>query len=204
MTAFMLYGDTESSAALRHEVPIGIGDPFLLVSDGDHTWIETSSLEAARLAVCRPDADLIEVGTLGFRELMQSGIGREEVMLELASRVAAATGVREATVDFGFPLGLADRLRADGIALTVDDAAITARRRRKTPAELAGIRRAAAAAQAAMTAAARLLARAAPDGEALALDGQPLIAEQVRRAMRDAAWVRGSVLGDDVIVASVW
>lgn len=68
----MLYGDTETSAALRHEVPIVIGDPFLLVADAKHTWIESSSLEAARLAVCRPDAQLIDIGELGMGERFEA------------------------------------------------------------------------------------------------------------------------------------
>ncbi len=200
----MLYGDTETSAALRHEVPIVIGDPFLLVADAEHTWIQASSLEAARLAACRPDAQLVDIGDLGVRELLQSDLQRDQVMLELAARAAAATGVREAIVDFAFPLGLADRLRADGITLRVDAAAITARRRRKSAAELAGIRRAAGAAGAAMTAAAELLARTQRDGDRLVLDGAALTAERVRAAMRDAAWARGAILPEDVIVASVW
>ena len=66
------------------------------------------------------------------------------------SRAAARTGVREATVEFEFPLGLAERLRADGIVLSVDDDAVKLRRRAKSEAELAGIRRAQRAAEAAM------------------------------------------------------
>jgi hypothetical protein len=31
VTAFLIYGDTERSATLRHEVPVAIGDPFLLL-----------------------------------------------------------------------------------------------------------------------------------------------------------------------------
>ena len=70
------------------------------------------------------------------------------------------TGVREAIVDFEFPLGVAERLRADGIRLTVNEELFSLRRRVKTPQEMAGIRRAQRAAEAGMAAAAALLRRA--------------------------------------------
>lgn len=200
----MLYGDTQTSPALRHEVPVAIGDPFLLVVDGDHTWILASSLEASRVAAARPDAELYAYESLGLQELRERGLSGDELDLELAARAAARIGVTEAVIEFGFPTGLADRLRAGGVALTVDSSAIEQRRRCKSEAELAGIRRASAAACVAMGAAASLFAAAQPDGALLSLDGEPLTAERVRDAMRDAAWERGALLPTEVVVASVW
>jgi hypothetical protein len=37
MTDFLFYGDTERSAAMRHELPVSIGDPFLLGIVGGQT-----------------------------------------------------------------------------------------------------------------------------------------------------------------------
>jgi Xaa-Pro aminopeptidase len=204
MPALLLYGDTEHNAALRHEIPIVIGDAFLYAESDGKVWIVSSSLEGPRLAACRPDAELIDIGDLGFLGLLHSGMSREEIDLELTSRAAARTGIRSAIVDFDFPLAVAERLRADGIALSIDDAAVRARRRRKSEHELAGIRRAQRAAEAAMRTAAAVLARAHADGEQLMLDGQPLTAELIRGAMRDVAWEHGSLLPAEVIVASVW
>ena len=56
-----------------------------------------------------------------------------------------------------FPLWLADHLRANGVELTVDSDFFDDRRRVKTEAELAGMRRAQRAAEAAMDAARELL-----------------------------------------------
>ncbi len=203
-TGMLLYGDTEHSAAMRHEVPITIGDPFLYAESDGGAWIMSSSLEARRLAGCRPDATLLDAGELGLLELLRTAMSREEVYLELTSRAAARTGIREAIVDFGFPLAVAERLRADGIELRVDGRAVTERRRRKSDHELAGIRRAQLAAEAAMRTAASLLGRAHPVGETIHLDGAPLTAELIRAAMRDAAWGLGAVLPAEAIVASVW
>jgi len=200
----LLYGDTARSAALRHEIPVRIIDPFLYAEVSGRTFILTSSLESARLHSVRPDAQLLDYNELGFHELLQSGLGRAEVELELASRAATATGIREAIVDFEFPLGLAERLRADGIRLIVEDHAIKARRRSKSGDELAGIRAAQHAAEAGMAAAAALLAGAHARDGSLDLDGEPLTAERIRSAMREACRQFGAALGPEAIVASVW
>src|SRR5262249_9036945 len=91
-----------------------------------------------------------------------------------------------------------------GVTLTVADELITARRRTKTDAEMAGIRRAQQAAEAGMSAAAELLRAAEARDGTLHLGGEPLIAERVRAAMRDACFQRGALLTPTVIVTSVW
>ena len=204
MPNLLLYGDTERSAALRHEIPIAILDPFVYVQVDGRTFIEASSLERDRMAAARPDAELIDPMELGFHELLESGMSRDEVRLELVRRAGKQTGGEEAIVDFEFPLGLAEKLRADGVELTVDDEAIKFRRRKKSDAEMAGIRRAQTAAEAGMAAAAALLGRAgAVDGK-LQVDGRPLNAEDVRAALREACDAHGAPAPPDVIVASVW
>jgi Xaa-Pro aminopeptidase len=204
MTNVLLYGDTERSAALRHEIPITIIDPFFYAEVDGRVYLTASPIERDRMAKARPDGELLELVDLGFYELMGSGMSRPEVFLELVSRAAQRTGVREAIVDFDFPLGVAERLRADGIELTVGDEAIKARRREKSKRELAGIRLAQTAAEAGMAAAARLLRRAEPVDGALQVDGEPLLAETVRAALREACDRHGAPAPPDVIVASVW
>jgi Xaa-Pro aminopeptidase len=201
----LLYGDTERSPALRHEIPIAIGDPFLYAEVGGTTYIVTSDLERERIAAVRPDAELVDYLELGFLELLRSGLGRSEISLELVSRAAKRAGVKEAVVDFEFPVGVADRLRADGITLAIDDGTvIQARRRAKSEAEMAGIRRAQRAAEAAIAAAAALLREAEPVDGTLHLKGEPLLAERVRAAMSAACSPHGALLPPTVIVASVW
>jgi Xaa-Pro aminopeptidase len=203
-TDLLLFGDTERHAALRHELPIAIIDPFLLgVVDG-RVHIMASTLERDRIAAAAPDAVLHDVRDFGYQELMDSDLSRDEMWLELTSRVAAAMGIREALADPEMPLAVADRLRADGIKLTPDRAAIEARRRVKTEGELAGIRRAQRAAEAGMRAAAELLRRAEPDGGQLRLDGEPLTAEAIRATLRDACAAHGAPTPPDVLVRSGW
>ena len=70
-------------------------------------------------------------------------------------RAVKSLGITSAVVPEAFPLWLADRLRADGIELTIDGDFFDDRRRVKTEAEIAGIRRAQRAAEAGMDTAAR-------------------------------------------------
>jgi Xaa-Pro aminopeptidase len=204
MPNLLLYSDTERSAALRHEIPIAIIDPLVYAELDGRAFIQASLLERDRIAAVRPDAELIDIADLGFHQLLGSGMTADEVWLELACRTVAGVGVREAIVDFDFPLGLAERLRADGVALTVDDQAIKLRRRAKSDSEMEGIRRAQIAAEAGMAAAAALLRRAEAVDGTLHVDGQPLIAEAVRAALREACEAHGAPTPPDVIVASVW
>jgi Xaa-Pro aminopeptidase len=203
MADLLLYGDTQRSAALRHELPISIPDPFLYAEVSGRTYVMCTFLESAQIAEVRPDATLLDVDDLGFHELNGSGLTREQLWLELTSRAAAASGVRDATVDFEFPLGVAERLRADGISLTVNEDMFSLRRRVKTALEMAGIRRAQRGAEAGMAAAAALLRHAEPRDGILHVDGSPLLAEQVREALRDACAEHGAPAPPSVIVASV-
>lgn len=204
MTALLFYGDTERSPAMRHELPVTIGDPFLLGIVDGRLHVMASGLERSRIEESAPEAVLHDYDELGFRELLETGISRHELELELASRAAAAMGIREATIDPEMPVSVADRLRADGIVLEADHEAIAVRRRAKSPSELAGIRRAQAAAEAGMGAAAELLRLAVPDGDRLTADGEVLTAEMVRAAVRDACQARGAPAPPEIIVSSPW
>lgn len=202
MADLLFYADTERSAAMRHELPVAIGDPFLLGIVGGRMHVMSSPLEQARIAAAAPGAILHDIADLGFHALLESGIGHHELELELASRAAAAMGVREAVADPEMPVVVADRLRADGIVLHPDHAVVAARRRVKSAAEIAGIRSAQAAAEAGMDAAAALLRRAVPDGDRLTVDGEALTAEAVRAVLREACRERGAPAPPDVIVSS--
>jgi Xaa-Pro aminopeptidase len=204
MPDLLFYGDTERSAGLRHELPVAIIDSLLLGIVDGRTHVMASNLERERIAAVAPDAVLHDTKELGFYELLESGITRDEVDLELASRAAAAMGVKAAIVDPEMPVAVADRLREDGIELTPDAELIAGRRRAKSDAELAGIRRAQTAAEAGMSAAAALLREAVIDGDGLFLNGEALTAETVRAALRDACRERGAPAPPDVMVRSVW
>lgn len=204
MPDVLIYGDTERSPALRHEVPLAIGDPFLYIERGNRRIILTNVTESARVARVVPEAELLLPEQLGQDELIDAGLSYAEIALEITARAVATAGVQRAIVPAEFPLALADRLRADGVMLTADEEAFDLRRRVKTPAELVGIRRAQVAAHAGMAAAAALLAAADIAGDTLHRDGRPLLAEDVRHALRAACAQAGAFAPPDVMVTSLW
>jgi Xaa-Pro aminopeptidase len=196
----LILADTVRSATLRHEVPIAIPDPFLYVEHGDERHVVVTSFEVPRLA----ELGLYTIHPLeefGFDELRRTSGSYDELMDEIAVRALRAFGVDRAVVPGSFPLGTADRLRAEGIELTPGRELFGKRRRVKTGFELAGIRRAQAAATAGM-AVARDLLRAATsrrDG-VLEHDGRPLTSERVRVAVA-AAFVANGATGEDFVVS---
>ena len=204
MADLLFYGDTERSPAMRHELPVPIVDPFLLAVVDGRMHVVVSGIERARVSAAVPDAVLHDIADLGFHELLESGMSFREIDLELTSRAVAEIGIVEAVADPEMPVAVADRLRGDGVVLHPDHAVVARRRRVKSAAEMAGIRRAQAAAVSGMAAAAGLLAEAVPDGDRLMLDGQVLTAEAVRDALREACRRGGAPAPPDVIVASVW
>ncbi|MFL5824144.1 MAG: M24 family metallopeptidase [Solirubrobacteraceae bacterium] len=205
MPALLLYGDTERSPALRHELPIAMIDPLLYAEVDGRVIVLTSLLERARIEEVRPEAEILDYVAFGLIELRRRGLSFGEADREVVARVVRELGIGRAIVPTEFPVGLADRLRADGVELTVDDDAILGRRRSKQGKELEGIRLAQRAAEAGMSAAAEMLARAESGPQRrVHLDGQELHAEHVRQAIRTACADLGAPCPPDIMVASVW
>jgi Xaa-Pro aminopeptidase len=196
----LIHGDSETSATLRHEVPLAIGDPFLYLEAGGRRAIVTTALEEARIARSAPELERLLVESLGEDELLAEGRSRAEVELEVCLRATAALGIREAVVPPEFPLALGDSLRQAGVLLTADGALFAQRRRHKTPAEMAGIRRAADAALEAMAAAASMLREATVTGDELRLGGELLTAEAVRLRIHEVCARAGAHAPADIIV----
>jgi len=205
MRGLLLAGDTERSAALRHEIPVAIGDPLLFADVEGRRYVLTTRLESARVQSELPDAKVLDYFDLGYKELVESGLTMHEAGREIEIRAVREIGINEAIVPGDFPLALGDRLREEGVALTVDETAVALRRRSKSPVEIEGIRIAQRAAEAGMAAASELIARAQPGAEGrLEVDGTSLLAEDVRFVLREASAAHGAPCPPDVIVASVW
>jgi Xaa-Pro aminopeptidase len=200
MPDVLMYADTYRSPELRHEVPIGIPDAFLYAERDGVKHIAIGAMEIPRLSALRL-FELHPSEEYGADELMRSGgLSYSAVRQEVAVRAVKAFGITTAVVPEAFPLWLADRLRAEGVELTVDGTFFDDRRRVKTEAELAGIRRAQRAAEAGMDAARDLLRRATGNGSGLQVDGEPLTVERVKAAMSQAFAAHGTT-ADDFIVA---
>jgi Xaa-Pro aminopeptidase len=195
----LIYGDTIRSPELRHEIPLTIPDGFLYAEHDGGRYVAVSGLEVPRLR----ELDSLEVlswDQLGWEELLANGVDREELYLHIAERACGVIGLKSASVPASFPVELADHLRATGLELTPDRGAFAARRRVKNEAELAGIRRAQRAAEAALDAARDLLRRAEIDGDRLRVDGESLTSEWIKRAIGDV-FAAHDMAADEFIVS---
>jgi Xaa-Pro aminopeptidase len=137
---------------------------------------------------------------LGYDELMGSEIDYRELEAQLALRAVGSLGLKRASVPENFPVWLADRLRADGVELDVDQDLFDDRRRAKTDAQLAGMRRAQRAAEAAMDACRELLRRAEIRGDELLLDGEQLTVARVKADL-NVVFAAHDTSTDEYIVA---
>jgi len=198
--AVLMFADTTHTAEMRNEIPHSVHDPFLYIERDGKRWTVLRSLEVARMAEL-PRMTAMPLEELGYDELVADGATPREATLETALRACRRLGVEHAVVPPRFPVELADALRAGGVALTVDDALFSSRRRAKSAAQLAGVRRAQTAAEAAVAAVAKALhdADVAADG-GLMLAGEPLTCERLKEDVA-LAFIRNGCGGDDVIVA---
>ncbi len=192
MPDVLIFGETVTSPAMRHEVPVGIGDDFIYLERNGTRLVAVASLETPRLGGNGLDVRAFE--KFGYDDLIAGGIGRSEALVEIALRACRELGVTRATVPAEFPVAVADHLRANGIELVPDGAFFNDRRRSKTDAELAGIRRAQSATEEAMATARDMLRRAEQGDGVLLLDGEPLTCERVKSEI-------GRVFSDHGVVA---
>lgn len=124
----LIWGDTDTSPALRHEVPLSIGDPFLYLQSDGRRVVVTSALEDARIARAAPDLERLLIDALGRDELLAAGWPLLlDIELEVWVRATVRLGIKDAVVPPEFPVALADRLRARGVELTPDEGPFTVR-----------------------------------------------------------------------------
>ena len=197
--AVLIYADSFRSADMRQVVPLGVPDPFLYAEQNGSRHVFTSSMEATRLR----ELGLFDVHPreeLGFDELVASGIAPGEVTAQIALRAVGSLGLKRASVPDNVPVWLADRLRADGVELDVDQELFDDRRRSKTDAQVVGLRRAQRAAEAAMDACRALLRRADIRGDELLVDGEQLTVERVKADL-NVVFARHDTMADEYIVA---
>jgi Xaa-Pro aminopeptidase len=200
MTDLLIFGDTERSRELRHEIPIHVGDPFLYAEVGGRRVAVVWSIEGDRIAAVDPSIEIIPVETFPSDELIQAGVDYYDIAPTLTVRMVDSLGITSARVPRSFPLQYADKLRAAGVELVTDQRFFDDRRRRKTPAELDGIQRASRATVTAMAGIAEVLARSEPSDGSRVVDGEPLTSELLK-GVASRAFEEHGCRGDELIVA---
>ena len=200
MSDVLIYADSIRFAEMRHEVPLGVPDPFLYAERNGTRSVVASSFELGRINDVAPDIEALPMEEFGIDELYAQGLTREEIELEVVLRAARRFGIDDAVVPGTFPLELADHLRSNGIQVRADRDLFVQRRRVKNDAELAGIRRAQRAAEAAMDAARELMRSAERQNGSLLVEGEQLTCERIKLAVEQAFTANGA-FADEFIVS---
>jgi len=200
MTSVLIVGDTMRTPELRHEVPLGIPDPFVYAELEGRRVVVISAMEAMRVEGLGTGLEVHSTEEFGADEIRRSGLDIHTAATELAVRIARGLGIDETTVPRNFPLGIGDALRGAGIELEVDQKLFDDRRRRKSEHELAGIRRAERAAEAGVAVARDLLRRSKPSNGGLSVDGETLTCE-LMKARIQAAFLAHGALAEEMIVS---
>jgi Xaa-Pro aminopeptidase len=177
MPDLLIYGDTIRSPELRHEVPVAVPDPFVYLERNGSRWAFVGSLEVPRMREV-DGLEPVALEELGIDELIAQGKKWHEAAPELVLRACRRVGVEEVVAPRTFPLELADHLRANEIHVEAIGEVFDRRRRVKTEAELAGIRRAQRSCEGAMDAIrTRLRAGGSPTSEELRAEANRLFSE---------------------------
>ena len=200
MPDVVIYADTVRSPELRHEVPLGVPDPFLYVERDGARHVVVGSMEIPRL---RGPRRLRAAPARGVRHrrAAASGMPRPEICDEIPCARCAALGVTSGGRPGGVPAAARRPAarggrRADARARRSSTTAAAS----KYAAELAGIRRAQAAAEAGMAAARDLLRRASANGGGARGRRRAADLERVKVAIAQA-FVEHGTTADDFIVS---
>jgi Xaa-Pro aminopeptidase len=195
----LIVGDTVRNPELRHEVPLGIPDPFVYAERNGRRIVAISSMEAVRVDGLGTGLEVHTTEEFGADELRRSGKDLHTVTRELMVRTVRGLGIEQATVPRGFPLGHGDALREAGVELSVDQKLFDDRRRRKSEHEIAGIQRAQAAAEAGVATAREVLARAERTNGGLSLDGKPLTCELLKTHIQATFLLHGAIAEEMIV-----
>jgi len=95
---------------MRHEVPIGIPDPFLYLERDGERHVVLTSFEIDRVNAIPGGPTPHPYEEFGMDELLAQGLTREEVYIRVAIAACKHFGVSEASVPATFPAIFADRL----------------------------------------------------------------------------------------------
>ncbi|HTB79996.1 MAG TPA: Xaa-Pro peptidase family protein [Opitutaceae bacterium] len=193
----LLYADTSHSADQLYFCRLYVPDPFIAFTAGGKKHGIFNRLEFGRaqkesaLDVVLPLEPLVERAKARWPD-------RQRGPAEVIALLAKEHGLDEFTVPQDFPAGLADKLRAHGLAITVADGAFFPEREIKTPAEARALREGNRCSAAGIAAAERVLRASKIKGRKLFWRNAVLTSERLKLTIETACLEAGSVSLDTI------
>ncbi|HZP60590.1 MAG TPA: M24 family metallopeptidase [Opitutaceae bacterium] len=193
----LLYADTSHSADQLYFCRLYVPDPFIAFAVSGKKYGVFNRLEFGR---ARKESALDVV--LPLEPLLDQAKsrwpGRKPGPAEIIALLAAEHRFDELVVPEEFPAGLADRLRAHGLAVTVAEGAFFPEREIKTAAEAAAVREGNRCAAAGIAAAERILRASRIRGGRLFWRGSVLTSERLKVAIETACLEAGAISLDTI------
>ena len=198
MGSVLIHADSTRSPEMRHEVPVAVPDAFLYAEHEGRRVAVVTAFEHERINGADSGIETLSPERFGIDELLASGVPAADAALEIHTRACRELGISSAVVPATFPVEVADHLRAQGLEIRADRELFERRRRSKNETELAGLRRAQRACEAAIDAGRALLRDAEPNGT-LVLDGEALTSERIKAEV-ERVFTEHGVYADEFIV----
>ena len=129
MTDVLVIGDTFRCPEMRHEIPLGVPDPFVYLERDGARHVYVHSMEADRIRGVAPDIDRAPARGGRDRRALRAGPRVARAPARVAARACAHAGLTHAVVPSTFPSAYLDRIRRDGVELEVDQEVFDDRRR---------------------------------------------------------------------------
>ena len=195
-----LVDDTSHNSTQKYLSGFDAHDPFVTLYTPERTVLLVSALEYGRAKKQSRADEVRRVAEYDYRELV-SEHGPAEAKARVHAEFLAEYDVSSVLTPERFPLGPADGMRDRGVAVEPEDSDRVAEiRATKTDEEIAHVREAQAANEAAMRATEDLLEAAAVEDGTLVYEGDPLTSERVKEEIEVTLLRHGCGL-DDTIVA---
>lgn len=201
-TARLIIDSSEGNSDLYHRTGFFVPDPVIFFEKDEKKTLVLSDLELAR-GEKRAAVDEIVSLSRCVAQLRAKG-KRNPGLLQVAEFVLRERGVRSLVVQKSFPVFYADALRKAGFSVKTAETHFLFRdRKRKTPREVAFIRRALAATADAMRLAVSLVSSSESRDGKLYLDGRILTSETVRSEIDTRLAARGYAASNTIVAGGV-
>jgi len=197
----LFYGNSYHSPDIYRSTGFLAPDPIIALEHGEERIIVASPLEHGRAEKESRATAVRDLMEFGYRELSQQGLDVDRINAVVIQRFLSERGLARVSVPRYFPVGLADQMRALGLALVVAGD-LTERRRKKRPDEIEHITAAQRATEEAWWLGVDAIRRAdvRSDGT-LMLDGEVFTAERLRWIVEQGLLARDCQTPDRTITA---
>ncbi len=176
----LLVAETLANADMFAATRFPTSDPIISIERGERHLLFVTGFDVALARRSSPATEVLAADEL-VRAEREAGASIAELHRACVLNAVRAFGATAVRVPPWFPLEHAEHLRANGISLTIDADTMAARRRRKAPDEVAGLRAVQGLTEQAMGLIRDTIGSASPDADGvLLLDGAPLTSEQLR------------------------